>query len=77
VSTLRDLPMKAIGDGRYVFLSGTDVLLEPKKKGQPDRPIVIDFNMRILSGDMDNPDPIISNSADVLGVEPTGQGVGP
>ena len=42
---LRDLPLEAVGDGRYVFRSGDGVIVDKQK-----RPVVIDFNKRPLEG---------------------------
>lgn len=41
---LQVLPLEPIGDGRYVFRTGTGVLVNPGKEGTAARPIVLDFN---------------------------------
>jgi hypothetical protein len=43
-STLQALPLEPIGDGRYVFRSGTGVLVHVPKAGDAPRPLLLDFN---------------------------------
>lgn len=42
--SLLDLPLRPIGDGRYVFVAGDGVLSAPAAKGAAHQPIVLDFN---------------------------------
>lgn len=42
-SRLKEMPLRAVGDGRYVFTSGDNVLV-----GKSGKPIIIDFNTPVV-----------------------------
>jgi len=41
---LQGLQLEPAGDGKYAFLTGTGILVNPGAPGQPARPVVLDFN---------------------------------
>lgn len=62
-SRLYDMPLKSVGDGRYVFQAGDGVLV-----GKDRRPIVVDFNQPIYipSGERSKTKAVTPTSAEEL-----------